>query len=292
MRSRIWTPPEKQIWTPDDPEVGAVPCPSWSPQRMECNTRGLAIGIGLNMVMGGQQPDPKTIFGSALKLWLRDYPTFTGTEHWVGTDPTQARNIYHGASSPSSGNFLNGHQTATFDGSFNSDNSQEGSGEHLDQTISVSAWSFACLCNASAAAAPSGSGPRFDAALVDDSGGTFWQINYNTNGYVLTVVDGGGAKSCPAALGLAAPTGQWHLVQAYGDGVNIGARIDGAAFTTVACGAINDPLTTRYFRVGDNFGGTHWPGQMAEILAGNTVWTLSQFDQLKVYINSRYGLAL
>ena len=240
----------------------------------------------LRRMPGGSVWTPMS-YGTSLTGWYRDYPTFTGTQPWVSS--SNARTLYHGASGPSSGLFLNGHQTAAFDGAVNSINSDEGSDERMQDYITASAWTCWVLFFADTADAPVGD-PRQNAAIFDDSGGTYWQLNYNTNGCVLTQVDSG-SKTVTAA----ASTLDWHLAQCYFDGATLGLRIDSGAWQTISSGDIGNGAwggAANALRLGDAFTGEHFDGQIAECGIMNISIGQAGLNQVKAYINSRYAVVL
>lgn len=229
----------------------------------------------------------------ALTGWYRDYPNFTGIEPWRGSvslGPSGARTLYHGASSPSSGNFLNSHQTATFDGVVNSTNALEGSGEQMQDYFTATAWSFWALVYPTAAPAPAGD-PRFDPGISDDSGGGFWSLNISSNGAEMSQVGNGVLVTVTRPCGINA----WHLIQTYFDGTNVGARVDSGAWATLPCGPMGNPPwtgATNYFRLGTSIPNNHFTGQMADVGVSNVAIGRAAFDNVKTYINNQYHLAL
>jgi len=253
-----------------------------------------AFGSGEGFVGGfaGGVPafDPATL---AMTGWYRDYPTFTGTQPWVSANSagvSGGRTLYHGASSPTSGNFLNGHQTAAFDGTFNSTNALEGSGEQMQQYITAAAWSAWALVKPTVAAVASGD-PRQDPAVWDDSGASFWCLNYNANGMNLSQV----GNAILVTRTVACSVNNWHIVQAYYDGTNLALRVDSGAWSTAPCSPLGNPAwggATSYLRLGDSFTGNHIAGQIADFGISNIALSAQDFDNVRAYVNLRYGLSL
>ena len=74
------------------------------------------------------------------------------------------------------------------------------------------------------------------------------------------------------------------------DGANIYVRVDSGAWTSVA--AANFFTTTGLPRLGKNYNTALFDGRIEEVITAATALSDANFNNLIVYVNARYGLAL
>jgi hypothetical protein len=92
------------------------------------------------------------------------------------------------------------------------------------------------------------------------------------------------------ALTFAMGLGTYHLLQWTWDGATSRARLDHGAWSTIASGASPAPTG---FRVGENYNeAMFFEGRIAEMMIDSgDVIPDATFDNIRAYINARYGLA-
>lgn len=288
MRSRIWTPPEKQIWTPEDPEVGAVPCVPWSPERMQCNTRGLALGLGLGLVFGGQTVNPLTIYGpSAVELWLRADLGITlnggNVSAWAdqsGSADNGGAGSHHAVQGTAGNQPLYVASDATFAGqaciSFN---------KARPDVLASAVWTtaptvvgtFFIVCNSDGAAATevfcsfaeAGTGELYQNAAAD--------VQYFQGSTLLFV--GETTVAVPSVLGVDRNGAATNCYQNAITALNTGAAGSGA-------------LTKIIVAANTSAGAGPLGGKIAEIISINRIATLAERTATMRYLGARYNIAI
>lgn len=238
---------------------------------------------------------PFTPASLALTGWWRDYPpeALGAPVPWVGTASAGAsggRTLFHGVTSPKQGSLFNGHRGADFLGSFESTNSQEGSGETLTQYVSASAWTKIYAYKVNGLNAPgdnpvANADPRASRALMDDTGNTYLCDTMDTGGFHVNQVDSGGLKTLTIA-GLA--VGQTNRTIAWFDGSFLNAMHNGVLQTPVACG--NVASLTGFYRIGDSYSTAHFFGEVIEHGVAQFAITSLQAAAIDAYLVARYGL--
>ena len=233
----------------------------------------------------------------ALSGWWRDYPPESGGAPvpWASSasaGPSVGRTLYHGVSSPTQGALYNGHRSAGFDGVYNSTNSQEGSGELINQYITATAWTRWYVFKASVLNAP-GDNPTLDPnswasrALFDDLGYTYLCDTVDTAGIHIHQYDAGGRKiisSGPIVVGTV------YRVIARFDGAFMRLRVNGVDVTPVASGTITSPYLAIPYRLGDSYSTAHFGGDLLEHGVSQVSLTDAQVSLVDSYFVSRYGV--
>lgn len=88
--------------------------------------------------------------------------------------------------------------------------------------------------------------------------------------------------------------GAWHFAQFQWNGTNLRIRIDGGAWTEVAAGNASF-LTPGSVQIGYPYGGpTHarLDAKIAAIYAANTALSDADLDNLRAYLNYKFGLSI
>lgn len=84
----------------------------------------------------------------------------------------------------------------------------------------------------------------------------------------------------------------WHLAFCRFDGTNLGIKIDSAAWNSVACGNWT-PLVPSVQQYGAAYtGACYFPGLLEETATIDRALSDGECDNVRSYVNARYGLAL
>jgi hypothetical protein len=233
---------------------------------------------------GGGGFDP----GASMSLtgwWRANSTTGYVAGTWDGVaslGSSGSRDLTEATNPPSTGTTINGHTAPDFDGS----NDRLANGTAISTMLTGSAWLGWWLVYIDAIATNSGTSYQND-VVMDDSG-AFWGIFVRANGgspLVYAYQWDGAEKAASASIA----TGAWQLIMARYDGTNIRLKVNSGSIVTAAAGSIS--TTTGTIRCGYN-GATAFNGRMADVglVAGAT--GDSDFDDIKSYVNTRYGLSL
>jgi hypothetical protein len=252
---------------------------------------GLGLGLGLGGRAGGAAAtfDPATL---ALTGWWR--ASFASSP-WTptasaGTSGSNG-NLAEATNPPAVGTALNGYDSADFDGT----NDALTSAATIADLINADSYSGWALIRANAIgtsatdAAPYDNDPitttnaqqHFGLALTTN-GGDRIQVYHN---------DGVSWKTVPSlTISTATPV----LVQFRYDGTDIEARIDSGAYQSVAAGNVSAAVLDGDLMV---FGGPSFASAFADLNVweygvSDQTFSDADFDNVKDYINARYGLAL
>ncbi len=214
--------------------------------------------------------------------WSTDF----SASPWVGTasggtsgshDLTAAFNV------PTAGTAVNGHVPAAFDGI-----NQRITGTTISTYISATAGGVAVLfyANTAAADAPITTAYASPGLFTGDGGGTFFAISFDAGGVKASFYDGPWEE-----IQIPTSTGAWHLAQVKWDGVHLKARVDSSDWYSIAATTIGD--LSYSVIVGTDYGGIEFlDGDIAEIMTCNTTPTDNDFDNIKQYCMTKYGLTL
>lgn len=93
-----------------------------------------------------------------------------------------------------------------------------------------------------------------------------------------------------ATVEQAVGAGTWRLVQWKANGTNLFIRENSAAFTSAA-GGTNTSLAAS-LNVGRSPNSNYFDGRLAELGMAQGFFSDAQMDQVKSYVNVRYGLTL
>ena len=111
-------------------------------------------------------------------------------------------------------------------------------------------------------------------------------MSISSSGYVATINDG--AYKNTAAMSFT--TGTYHLFQMSWDSTTLWARVDNGTPQTIAAGA--NAFLGNFF-IGSNWAqGTFINGNILEIGTAQSLLASSDFDNIRKYCNSRYGVSV
>lgn len=204
---------------------------------------------------------------------------------WLGSPsagPSSGRNVAEGANPPSTGAALGIFTPADFDGV----NDSLTSPLNTTNFFSGPAWTIVALINADTAVAP-GAQPYQEPAILSDVAAGRIGLGFSTAGATAFHYNGSTWSKATAACA----TGAWHLVQARYNGTNIEVRVDGGAWTQTS--APNASVGAVALRLGVNWDVSKaFDGRVAEVMTANVALTNAECDQIRAYVNGRYGLGL
>lgn len=241
---------------------------------------GLALSLCSQRPTGGAATfDPATL---ALTGWWR--ASYAGTP-WVGTasaGTSGSRNASEATNAPAVGTALNGYDTADF---------EEADFDYLDTAtvgtlFTAAAGSCAFLIRAESV--------RADQAAAYDESAIWLDGSTQTCGLFIAasgVRAGGynGGWNYTAYQALATST--WGLAQMRWNGTNLESRVNGGAWQTVACGNLTTSGMVQLGRNSVNAAG-YFDGLMAEVMTAASRLSDDDFDDIRSYVNARYGLSL
>jgi hypothetical protein len=234
--------------------------------------------------------DPATNL-SLTAWWQGDNynPNVMGTATALGSvslgtsgNSTQKATQGAGIGAPSVGASLNGHPTM----SFNSANrTQLATANAASNYLNDHTWSAWALVDFSTASANSGV-PYLNSLIIDTEG--FFAV------WSLGAYDNSGTPNFQAyetsagnVVVNAGTYNAWHLLQARSDGSTIEFRLDSGSWGSHATSAI--PTLANSVNIA---AGAFMDALVAEIALADTKFNDATFDNIKSYINTRYGLSL
>jgi hypothetical protein len=235
--------------------------------------------------------DPATL--NLTGWWRLIYPgkvAMDGGAHWVGTASAGTSGAHDlsklvGSNrSPHDGATLNGMLTANFQTTTADILEEPTSNAVLFAASAGSAW---FLVNPNVIA-PHSAVPYQNGTLLTDGGNAETDFCFTSSGAGLVVLDSGGYQEVVTACGGSA----WHLLQFKWNGSTIKVRVDSGAWVSAACGpwAMSSPGA---MQLGSSFADSRrFDGLMADIGTSATVISDANFDNIKSYVNARYGLSL
>ncbi len=210
---------------------------------------------------------------------------------WVGTASAGnsgggTHNMARISNPASSGTAVNGFNPATFNGS----NQQLDNASALSAFITDTAYFYWCLFKATATTGTSGTSLAYNnEQLIGDVNGKFGCSIATVAGVDKVVpwhYDATGSKGDPHAISLSA----WNLICVRYDGTNIRGKLNSASVATAAAGTVDDVTGT--MMMGASFSTPKFTGSILDMGVMASAGTDALFDDIKAYINSRYGLAL
>ncbi len=232
-------------------------------------------------VGGGSAPvfDPATL---TLEGWWREYSAspLAGIASAGGSG---SRDLTEATNPPSVGALQNGRAPADFDGT----NDLLGSATTFTTFAAAAAGSVWCLFYADSAAADAGAGLRLDnEGLVCESGGaTAFNLCFSDAGVTASLYDGGFKERVEACT-----TGAYHLAQVKWDSTNLKLRVDSGAWNSIAAGALSG--SAGGLVVGRNYDTKFFDGRILDVGMATSALSDDNFNSVKSYVNSRYGLSL
>lgn len=225
--------------------------------------------------------------------WRLAYPgkaAMDGGAHWVG-EASAGSSATHDLTkvvgsnrAPHDGPNLNGLLTADFQITSADELANPTSNAVLFSAAAGSAWFLVfpnTIATHSATLYQNGN-------LMTDGANAETDFCFTTSGAGLVLFSGGVYKEVVTPCGGSA----WHLLQFKWDGVNQKVRVDSGAWVSSLCGpwAVTTPGA---MQLGQSFADTRrFEGRMAEIGTSATVISDADFDNIKGYVNARYGLSL
>lgn len=221
----------------------------------------------------------------SLTAWWRG--SYAGSP-WAGTPSvgtSGSRSLAEATFPPAVGPAVNGFTPANFDGT----NDRIGGTATLGDVVNNNAGSCWVLFKADTAAAPFGTGstaqPFEQPGIVCTNGSGYWIVSYNSDGVIVATNDGS-----YKVIVLPASVGEWHLVQIRKTATHFEARIDGGSWTSVACG--NIASLVHPIRMGCNYNATRFfDGQILDAAFSEQIFSDADFDDVKGYVETRYGLS-
>lgn len=246
---------------------------------------GMKYGVAVDNPVYSDQFDPATL---NLSGWWRAPYTAPGADpRWTGTasaGSSSGRTLVQGYdvdAVPGTGTAVNGYTPADFVG---------GSGHSLDTNdaasslVSTGAGSVALLAYVASTAATNGDG-FLDGALICDRNNCF-AITFSTSGARVEFYDGANKAITP----IACSTGAWHLIQAKWNGTNLYGRVDNGSWQSIACGA------SATFSLAFAFAKLPYVAfhdlRLLDAFFAQSALSDGDFDNIRSYCNSRYGLSV
>lgn len=215
----------------------------------------------------------------ALEGWWR--APYAGSP-WVGLDSSTAsgsRNLTEATNPPAVGASLNGLATADFDGT-----NDELTGAACSTFITTTNFSGWALVNLDAINTNNTANYALNDVICGTTGTAEWWVYLRSAGPVVGLATGGANR-----VETAIATGAWQLVQFRSNGTTLGVRVNSGSWATAAASTIASIAAA--LNVGDLAGG-FVDGRIAEHALSKSFISDSDFDAIKSYINTRYGLAL
>jgi hypothetical protein len=226
-------------------------------------------------------PGPSSL---TLEGWWRG--SFSGSP-WVGSASaggSGSRDLSEATNPPAIGAAQNGYTPAEFDGT----NDNISSATAFTTFVSAAAGSIWCLFLANTAGADAGAGLRYTnkGLVANDGGGTAMGLTFCTAGVAVDLYDGTAWKEVITACS----TGAYHLAQVKWDSTDLKLRIDSGAWASVSANAMTG--STGGLVVGRNYANARIDGRILDVGTAPTALPDATFDDVKSYINARYGLSL
>lgn len=218
---------------------------------------------------------------------------------WVGTasaDPTTAfKNLTEGVNPPAAGSPLNGLNGADFVGT--NDTLTTPSAGGTTGLILQSGWSIGILCVIDSISTSNAFYENNDPLIYWNNGGDVVGISLSSASGGLVSHWARDTVAMRQTTPTAISTGVPAFVQATFDGSNIRCRVNGGAWQTQAMtggafGTITSSPGT--MRIGQRTLATaqFFDGKIYEIITASSAITDGQFDQIRTYMNSRYGITV
>lgn len=224
----------------------------------------------------------------SLTGWWRDFAAATP---WVGTasaGSSGSNNLTEATNRPSAGATLNGQATADFDGT--NDQFVGAALSTFYTTTAYSGWALVYIdaINTAGTADPGNSND----CIVCSAGTGAHLVRLSSTGPIVThylLNNLGGNATVSATI----TTGAWNLIQWKYDGTNIKIKVNSAAWVSAAVGGASAFSLAANLGVGKNPNGDNWyDGKMAEMGLADSVISDGNFDSIRQYCNTRYGLSL
>ncbi len=232
---------------------------------------------------GGEEAfDPATL---SLTGWWR--ASYSGSP-WSGVasaGTSGTRNLTEATNPPATGEALNGFTPADFDGT----NDKLG-GDTGSNLYSASAYSGVALVYVDAITTDDSGNPYLNDGIICSSGTGDFGTTLRSTGPTVDVFHWNGSSYEKASATLS--TGAWQLVQWKLESGTLKIRVNSGSWQTASASGGAASLGSSS-RVGANYNASDFlDGKLAELMLSNTALSDANFDNIKGYLNSRYGLSL
>ena len=209
---------------------------------------------------------------------------------WVGqisAGGSGGRDLTEAANAPSAGTALNGIAPAAFNGT-NDELTPGGTTETYYNNNAYSGWALVKINAITTDEVHESTGYANDQIIAGTAGYT--GVSLRSTGPTVGLWHFDGAQK---AASTAIATGSWQLVQWKYDGTNLKIRVNSGAWASAAAGNIDATGMTQVMRPGRNYNGTAYTDiEIADLALTDSALSDGTFDNIKSYINARYGLAL
>lgn len=256
---------------------------------------GMDVDTAGNVYLAGYRKPPFDPTGMLLTGWWR--APYSGAplaaNASLGSSGTNGA-LVNGGTAPSVGTALNGFATMDF---VPASTHSLATGTAITTFLSASSFSIAVLFNADTAAADNGASAALNSQIFSDrdvsATATSVGVSFSTSGVVAWVRD---AVSASKTRSIAAcGTGGWHLAKVTWDGTtktlkcSIDANVLPAGSVSVNALTLSSALGGAGATGQDT---VNFDGRIAEIMTSNVVFSNTDFDNIRDYINNRYSLSL
>lgn len=264
-----------------------------SPTRIDCNTPAGTIGAANVRVVNPDLQEDTLVGGftyliEPTLLVLQGYwrAAYAGSP-WNGVASgggSGGRNLTEATNPPTADTPLNGLNSANFDGT----NDLLANATALSSYVSASAYSFWALVHVDSIGTNAANIWDNDPIWCDHTANIGVHMKSGGGGTVHLYHWDGASKSVSVAIS----TGTPQLIQGKFEGGNLKIRINGGSWQTAAAG--NATVLTGTLLAGRNYPASSQFSDMKLYELGITNVALSDttFNNLKAYINNRYGLSL
>lgn len=207
---------------------------------------------------------------------------------WVGTasaGTSLGRDLAEATNPPAAGAALNGLTPADFDGT-----NDLLVGATMATFFNDNSWAGSVLVFPDVAGTADAVTPYTEPGVFGASSFANGGLGFSTDGMRIWRLNAAAAGYENAVV--ACPTGSWSLIQWKGDGATIQIRRNGGAWVSSAC--VNPFAFIGNLNVGKGHDtlGAHLNGKIADLLLTDRVPGDTEFNNIKLYANARYGLAL
>lgn len=238
------------------------------------------IGLGIGLYRGGRGSGAAP-FDIASLSWSGLWTAPFGASPWEGTASAGAsggRDLTEATNPPSVGALQNGLAPAEFDGS----NDRLMTGLAWSSLIAASSFFFDVVARP-ITTAPATSYDA-DPCIIGDTDG-YCGVALTDEGFSVFVTDGGPLKRRTIAF----TPGAYNRFQAKLDGGVLAARIDGGAWSTLACGNVS--VLTSLVHSGRNYNATTFVNaRLLQLGVSSTAFSDAVADQIDAYNTTRFGL--
>ena len=246
------------------------------PRRILCAPffGGYSFGAGRASKQATSVFDPASL--SPTGWWRGSY----GGSPWSDASGN-SRTLTEATNPPSTGAAVNGYTPADYDGT---NDILNGTAITTFFGTSGSIW---CLFYADAA--PSPVNDYSDGTMFGDPTNGECNLGFTTSGVGMCVLDD---TVNYRRLNVACGTGGWHLAQSKWNGSNLYVRVDNGSWSSTACGPFT-PISAGNALSGYGYtAAIRFDGRILDMGVKNAVISDGDFDNIRSYCNSRYGVSV